>query len=127
MKTKSRTTCDPVILLLCRIKTENMDSKRYIYPNVCNSIVYKSQDIEPTQIMYIIEWNRILYIVIYIFYYYIIINSNIYYNTHYNNVIILHIIYVLLFNIQYIINVYILYNILYIIYIIYSLICILDV
>ena len=82
MKTKSRTTCDPVILLLCRIKTENMNSKRYIYPNVCNSIVCKSQDIEPTQIMYIIEWNRILYIVVYIFYYYIIINSNIYYNIH---------------------------------------------
>ena len=77
MKTKSRTICDPVIPLLCRIKTENTNSKRYMYPNVCNSIVYNSQDIEPTQIMYIIEWNRILNTVIYIFYNYIIINSNI--------------------------------------------------
>ena len=31
-------------------KNENINSKRYMHPNVCSNVIYNSQDMEATQV-----------------------------------------------------------------------------
>ena len=50
LKLKIELPCDPAIPLV-GIYLEKTNSKRYMYPNVCSSIIYNSQDMEATYAM----------------------------------------------------------------------------